>query len=37
MKKILPFSLIIIAALILAACGSSASSAQTESRDLSLR
>jgi hypothetical protein len=35
MKRILPFSLIIIAALILVACASSANSTQTESRDLS--
>ena len=35
MKKILPFILIIIAALVLAACGSRNSSTQTENRDLS--
>lgn len=35
MKKILPFVLVIITALVLAACGSSASPMQTENRDLS--
>ena len=35
MKKILPFVLIIIAALVLAACGVSASPMQTENRNLS--
>ena len=35
MKKILPFILVIIAALVLAACGSRGNEAQTESRDLS--
>lgn len=34
MKKILPFVLVIIAALILAACGSRGSSTQTENREL---
>jgi hypothetical protein len=35
MKKLLPFSLVLVAALILAACGASASSKQTENRNLS--
>jgi hypothetical protein len=35
MKKILPFILVIITALVLAACGSSASPMLTENRDLS--
>ena len=35
MKKVLPFILVIIAALVLAACGSRNSSTQTENRDLS--
>jgi len=35
MKKIMPFILIIITALILTACGSTSNSTQTENRDLS--